>query len=274
MLYGCNSLKYVYMSDTMVPTSGSHLFDSGASGMVIFYTGDQAEYEALKAILTTLKNNGKFVNATAVEWDPTKDDQFYKDTASTENKNYVVYGYNACKAFYEGEHSFSEPSYGFLGEKYLSSYAKTGVCKNCNDKVVTELVGALFTNKGYSKELDGTYFDYGFSVNREEIAKYEAITGNTVSYGIVAAKKTASESGALIDENGETIDGVISMSFDTTTYNVYNVKVTGIGSEDIEKQLYCSAYVYEAGKTAYIGKAVTEQAALISFSQIEAGTEE
>lgn len=274
MLWGCTSLKYVYMSNTMVPTAGSHLFESGSNGMVIFYTGSLEEYEALKETLISLKNNGKFTNATAVEWDSTKDDQFYKDTASTENKNYVVYGYNACKAFYEGEHSFNEPSYGFLGKEYVSSYVKTGVCQNCNDKVVTELTGALFTNKGYSKELDGTYFDYGFVANREEIAKYEALTGNTVSYGIIAAKKTASESGALIDENGVAIDGAILMSFDTTSYNLYNVKVTGISSENAETQIYCSAYVYEAGKTVYIGNTVNEYAVLISLSQIEATMDE
>lgn len=274
MLWGCKSLKYVYMSNTMLPTAGSHLFESGSNGMVIFYTGSLEEYEALKETLISLKNNGKFTNATAIEWDATKDDQFYKDTASTENKNYVVYGYNACKAFYEGEHNFNEPIYDFSGEDYVSSYVKTGVCKNCDDKVVTELTGALFINKGYSKEINGTCFDYGFSVNREEIAKYEALTGNIVSYGIIAASKTVSENGMLIDENGVAINGAISMNFEYTAYNVYNVKIKGIGSEDSEKQLYCSAYVYEAGKTAYFGKDVTEQAALISLTQIEASTEE
>ena len=268
MLYGCNSLKYVYMSDTMVPTSGSHLFDSGASGMVIFYTGDQTEYEALKAILTTLKNNGKFVNATAVEWDATKDDQYYKDLAATEKKNYVVYSYNACKAFYDNEHSFNEPTYDFVGEKYLTSYCKTNVCKNCNDKVVTELAPALFINKGYSRELDGTSFNYGIILNKDAIEIYESITGNTVSYGIIAANKSISADGALISESGEIIEGAISMSFKETEYDIYNVKVTGLLEADKEKELYCSAYVFELGKAYYIGNALTEQASLISYNKI------
>ena len=162
MLYGCNSLKYVYMSDTMVPTSGSHLFDSGASGMVIFYTGSFEEYESLYATLKSLGNNGKFINATAVEWDKTKDDQFYKDIAATENKNYVVYGYNACKAFYDNKHEFGETIYCFEKENYLSSFLETGVCENCESRVVEELCKALFTNKGYSKEEGGSFFTYGF----------------------------------------------------------------------------------------------------------------
>ena len=273
MLWGCTSLKYVYMSNTMVPTAGSHLFDSGSTGMVIFYTGDYEDYEALKAILTTLKNNGKFVNATAVEWDETKDDQFYKDTAAQENKNYVVYGYNACRAFYSNEHNFGEPTYGFDGEKYLSNYCKTGTCENCGDEVVEVLTEALFTNKGYSKELGGTFFDYGFVANKEAIALYEGITGNTVSYGIIAAKKTVSTDGKLINDSLSAVDGAISMSFSATAYNVYNVKVTGITEEAHKSQeLYCSAYVIDGEGVFYIGNSVTTNAVLVSFDSITEAT--
>lgn len=280
LVYFCHSLQYIYLPNTISASAGSHALTSSDGGAyaksVIFFDGTYQEALALKALVIQNggNNNQKINHENFVEWDSTKSDSYYVELATTENKNYVVYGYNTCRAFYNNEHSFKEPTYGFLGEEYVSSYVKTGVCQNCSNEVVTELVGALFTNKGYSKELDGTYFDYGFSVNREEIAKYEAITGNTVSYGIIAAKKTASESGALIDENGVAIDGAILMSFDTTSYNLYNVKVTGIGSEDAEKELYCSAYVYEAGKTVYIGNTVNEYAVLISLSQIEATMDE
>ena len=270
MLYGCNSLKYVYMSDTMVPTSGSHLFDSGASGMVIFYTGSFEEYESLYATLKSLGNNGKFINATAVEWDKTKDDQFYKDIAATENKNYVVYGYNACKAFYDNKHEFGETIYCFEKENYLSSFLETGVCENCESRVVEELCKALFTNKGYSKEEGGSFFTYGFVANRDEIAKYEKFTGERVLYGIIAANKSLSSDGALLDANGNAIEGAISADFTNMDYTIYNVKITGIGEENKASDLYCSAYVVDCGIISYIGNTVTDTSSLISYDKIDA----
>lgn len=270
MLYGCNSLKYVYMSDTMVPTSGSHLFDSGASGMVIFYTGSFEEYESLYATLKSLGNNGKFINATAVEWDKTKDDQFYKDIAATENKNYVVYGYNACKAFYDNKHEFGETTYYFEKENYLSSFLETGVCENCESRVVEELCKALFTNKGYSKEEGGSFFTYGFVANRDEIAKYEKFTGERVLYGIIAANKSLSSDGALLDANGNAIEGAISADFTNMDYTIYNVKITGIGEENKASDLYCSAYVVDCGIISYIGNTVTDTSSLISYDKIDA----
>ena len=270
MLYGCNSLKYVYMSDTMVPTSGSHLFDSGASGMVIFYTGSFEEYESLYATLKSLGNNGKFINATAVEWDKTKDDQFYKDIAATENKNYVVYGYNACKAFYDNKHEFGETIYCFEKENYLSSFLATGVCKNCESRVVEELCKALFTNKGYSKEEGGSFFTYGFVANRDEIAKYEKFTGERVLYGIIAANKSLSSDGALLDANGNAIEGAISADFTNMDYTIYNVKITGIGEKNKASDLYCSAYVVDCGIISYIGNTVTDTSSLISYDKIDA----
>ena len=270
MLYGCNALKYVYMSDTMVPTSGSHLFDSGASGMVIFYTGSFEEYESLYATLKSLGNNGKFINATAVEWDKTKDDQFYKDIAATENKNYVVYGYNACKAFYDNKHEFGETTYCFEKENYLSSFLATGVCENCESRVVEELCKALFTNKGYSKEEGGSFFTYGFVANRDEIAKYEKFTGERVLYGIIAANKSLSSDGALLDANGNAIEGAISADFTNMDYTIYNVKITGIGEENKASDLYCSAYVVDCGIISYIGNTVTDTSSLISYDKIDA----
>ncbi len=279
--YTAGKVKEIYIPKSFYATAPdaslkykvSYAFHGVSSDCKFFYCGTVEEFAIAKANflsqVSATSNNGKFTNASVITYK-----EYLANKENYAKGNYVICDYNACEAFYEGEHSFKEPTCGFLGEEYVSSYVKTGVCKNCEDEVVTVLTGALFTNKGYSRELGGTYFDYGFVANREEIAKYEALTGNTVSYGIIAAKKTASESGALIDENGVAIEGAILMSFDTTSYNLYNVKVTGISSENAETQIYCSAYVYEAGKTVYIGNTVNEYAVLISLSQIEATMDE
>ena len=129
MLYCCDALKYVYMSDTMVPTKGSHLFDSGAGKMVFFYTGSQSQYEALKGKLITLGNNGRFTDAKSIEWDSSKTDDYYKNLASNENKNYVVWGYNKCEAFYDGTHNYGE----------VKSCKTDAICvRSCGQKIISE----------------------------------------------------------------------------------------------------------------------------------------
>ena len=272
MLYGCNSLKYVYMSDTMVPTSGSHLFDSGASGMVIFYTGDQTEYEALKAILTTLKNNDKFVNATAMEWDATKDDQYYKDLAATENKNYVVYGYNTCNAFYDGKHTESgTPTYKYSGEEYLSNYVAISACSVCGiTDSETVVCGPLFINKGYAKEENGSLFTYGIVVDKDEIAKYVAHTGKAFNYGMIVAAGDLVNDGALFDESAKAIDGTIIIDVTTTKYTVYQLKMTGIKDTQKDLSVYACAYVIDGTAVSYIGEETTDSAVAISYNQITA----
>lgn len=272
MLYGCNSLKYVYMSDTMVPTSGSHLFDSGASGMVIFYTGDQTEYEALKAILTTLNNNGKFINATAIEWDATKDDQYYKDLAATEKKNYVVYGYNTCQAFYDGEHTESgTPTYKYNGEEYLSNYVAISACSICGiTDSETVVCGPLFINKGYAKEENGSLFTYGIVVDKDEIAKYVAHTGKAFNYGMIVAAGDLVNDGALFDESAKAIDGTIIIDVTTTKYTVYQLKMTGIKDTQKDLSVYACAYVIDGTAVSYIGEETTDSAVAISYNQIKA----
>ena len=218
----------------------------------ILYTGDKTQAEAF----------GYATMQTYEEW----------VEAGSPKGNRIVYGYNKCDAFYGGTHALSEnPIEKFEGEEYTSRYISVCTCTNgCGKDVVTELCAPLFVNKGYSKEIDGTFFNYSFVANKEAIALYEEITGETLSYGIIAAQKSLSQNGALLDENGKAIEGAIAMSFDTTSYDTYNVKITGISEKFRASELYCCAYVYEAGTASYIGEAVTELASLISYDRINA----
>ena len=275
MLYGCNALKYVYMSDTMVPTSGSHLFDSGASGMVIFYTGDQTEYEALKAILTTLKNNGKFVNATAMEWDATKDDQYYKDLAATENKNYVVYGYNTCDAFYKGVHGESTTTYKFKDGLYTSKYCSYTGCARCNSTIEKEEADALFTNKGYSTNtIDGVGITYTIVFNPTAIAKYEELAKTTFEYGLIAATTNIVDDGVLFDQTGKAVDeNSIVTGFRGTDYTIYNLKITSIPEQAQETGIYACAYIIDTNSAGvktinYVGNAVATEAETVTYQAI------
>ncbi|MBQ4108808.1 MAG: hypothetical protein IJC80_05350, partial [Clostridia bacterium] len=139
-------------------------------------------------------------------------------------------------------------------------------------EVVEELCAALFTNKGYSKENGGSFFTYGFVADKDEIAKYEQATGEKVSYGIIAAKKSLSADGALIDANGNAIEGAIAADFTAMDYTIYNVKITGIGEENKASEIYCCAYIVDGGVASYIGDSVSSTSVLISYNQIQSPT--
>ena len=246
MLYGCNSLKYVYISSTLAPTSGSHLFFSGSSGMVFFYTGTYEQYEALKATLVTLTNNGKFTGATPIEWDSKNDDQFYKDMAANDKKNYVVYGYNSCNAFYGGQHALT----GEEKMKFISYYeAITFACdceNGCGNTVINteKTIAPIFTCLGYSASENGpSGIAIGYTVNNEAIAKYETVTGKTLNYGVFAATKEKLGDNDIFGSDGTLAKGVVTSDVTKHGFTAFELKVTGFANEHKDLLLALGAYV-------------------------------
>ena len=276
MLYGCNSLKYVYMSDTMVPTTGSHLFDSGAGKMVIFYTGTQEQYETLKATLTTLGNNGKFVNATAIEWDATQNDQYYKDLATNNNKNYVVYGYNKCNAFYNAEHNYGDVNSCMVDVKcsrecgnkiestftehaiaesivYANGFDKAGVynciCKNADyctaieGYIVDEPTNPIITFKGYSVPELASYFgiNAGYKIDADLLTLYESLSGEKVTVGLLMVN--AADVGIvadLIDADAKLVTNVrgFSVTMVSLNYEDISIEIKGFDKSTTEGNYY------------------------------------
>ena len=259
MLYGCNSLKYVYISHTLVPTSGSHLFYSGANGMVFFYTGTYEQYEALNTQLKALTNNGKFTSATPIEWDSTKLDQYYKDLAANDKKNYVVYGYNSCNAFYNGEHKLSATEEMNL-LSYFEAITFACVCENgCGSRVVNEekTISPIFTYRGYSmteKPINGAYsMTQCYTVDRTALGKYMQINPD-FKFGIVASGY-ANPLGEVADPSK-----VINRDGDTFAFEHFEIKINGISNENISKNIVFCAYVIDNGTAYYLdnNKTTTE----------------
>ena len=253
MLYGCNSLKYVYISNTLVPTAGSHLFYSGASGMVFFYTGTYEEYEALNDMLKTLTNNGKFTGAAPIEWDSTKDDQFYKDLAENEKKNYVVYGYNSCNAFYGGKHKLAATEQ-INFTSYFETITFTCNCENgCGEKVINEekTIAPLFRYLGYSAKENGNRgIAIGYIVNSEAVTKYEAVTGKSLNYGVFAIAQDKIGDKDIFDKNGIPVNGLVSFDVTDNEFTMLELKIVGFTDTNKDVKLAMGAYVAVSdGKT-------------------------
>ena len=246
-----------------MPTAGSHLFYSGATGMVFFYTGTYDEYESLKDILTTLGNNSKFTGATPIEWDSANDDQFYKDLASNDKKNYVVYGYNSCNAFYGGEHKLPETEeMNFVS--YYETITFSATCQNgCGKSITNEekTIAPLFVCIGYSAPENGKGgIAVGYAVNGEAVAKFTRVTGKSLNYGVFAVLQEKLGNGNIFGADGEVVSGAISAEVSKFGLSVFEIKIVGFDEEQKDVKLAIGAYV-----------AVTD-GEVVEYSYLQAGT--
>ena len=236
----------MYISDTLVPTTGSHLFYSGSSGMVFFYTGTYEQYVALNDTLKTLGNNGKFTGATPIEWDSAQNDQYYKDLAANEKKNYVVYGYNLCNAFYGGEHKLSSTTeMNFVS--YFDAITFIANCENgCGKRIINDemTIAPLFTCFGYSAPEDGRGgIAIGFAVNNEAVTKYEATTGSIINYGVFAVAKIKLGNNDIFGTDGTVANGVINIEISSQGYSAFELKIDGFTDANKDVKLAIGAYI-------------------------------
>ena len=247
----------------------SYAFYGGTGSSVkFFYCGtleqlEVAMYNFRNYTSSPTDNNSNFTNAKYVSYA-----DYLLEPTAYDNGDYIIYGYNSCDAFHGGKHDMTAPTYGFKGEAYLSDYCEYSSCTICGEDITNVISGALFVNKGFSKSADGSSFTYGIAINRDEIAKFEAFTAKTVSYGILAAKAEVSESGLLVNTDGTVLEGVISANFTENDYTIFNLKVTNIAPENLADKIYCGAYAVIGEKVAYFGEGSSDKAYLISSEAI------
>lgn len=258
------ALEEVYMPAGVTSIPGN-VFNLSASNCVFYFTGTKAQLDTLKA--NTNSNNTAFLNA----YNNAVDAKDYNPETMT--GKIVVYNYSQCDAFYAGNHT-NAVTYGFDGEdKYTANFCKFDGCTRCTNKTITKY-GTLFTNKGYSKEQDGTYFAYTIVFNKDVIELYlEKTEGATFSYGVLAAKYTQDVStGDLFNENGDTVENCVAIDATKAAYSVYSLKITDLDKVENAKAqaLYCCAYIVDNGAIKYVADEVTDKAATICYNDIEA----
>lgn len=151
--------------------------------------------------------------------------------------------------------------------KYENGFASAGVkidgCSRCNIGTAEEL-SPLFTSLGYTCAEYGTGgVSIGYKANKEAIARYEELTGETVSFGIFAALEDTLGKNDIFDENGNTHHGVISADMTSTDYSIFKIKMVGFTAEQASISFTMGAYV----------KTTHENTAKYSYLQIAEPTE-
>ena len=251
--------------------------------VTLYYVGTKSEAEALMA----KSNHNGIKKATLVEYDATKPDDYYinpNQTAWT-----IVYGYNKCKAFYGNEHDekilnacqygctrgcgavemLENPQHelernvtygGSLTVDYYKSINVVELCKNCKLESLNQDIDPLFTDKGYSVDLEGVGVCQSFKVNFDAIELYKQYVNGDFEYGLVAS---IDNENPLVIDNGavKTVGKAISTGMTNTSFELLQIKVVGIPAEQENARIVGCAYALDNGKIYYLSENATTQVA-------------
>ena len=223
-------------------------------GVVYFYTGEK---DSLSIHNT---HNSALLNA---EW--ISAGEF---TGASPDKNYIVYGYNKCDAFYESTHlednnpcvinctrcgangvmeenPVHSEKYTILYTSYDATGTKTYTCSNEGCKYSkTEYAPALFVCLGYSAPENGTGgIAVGFTVNNKAITEYKEVTGKALKYGVFAVLKDRLGNNDIFGKDGTASEGVISAEITNYEFAAFEIKIVGFTDEYKGTKLAMGTYV-------------------------------
>ena len=239
------------------------------TGVVYYYTG------AENGFTIDATNNAAMLGA---EW--ISADNF---TGASNEKNYIVYGYNHCDAFYGGKHTEktqdnnpciladcencniknlyvgNESTHNKATTIEYESFDKAGskivYCTNAGcSHSVTEDVSALFICLGYSAQSYGNGgILVGFGVNNKAISEYADITGDEFKFGMFAGRDTKLGENDAVNVNGEALTGIASVDYTARGFDIVEFKVIGfVTDEHKDANLALGIYVIDGETVSYV----------------------
>ena len=257
----CSNLQHIYAPAQVSIGYGSEAFRGTPSQYILFLTGTKADAE--NAIANTDgSHNSAFKNAKAISYAEYLLD---KETYESATKQvYVVYDYGFCDAFFGG-HSWKGEN-DVIFEDYFKPIGIGDTCKNCGEGDVKETIAPIFVWKGYSASTFGDKYAVvqGFYIDRDSLAQYKAFAPD-FDFGIMATGNAKGE--AINPQIGD--EKVFTAIFDNTVNDYYDIKVTGITQELMDKNIVFCIYVLDGGKMYYLdGEKTGDTVTGISYESI------
>ena len=268
---GSNALKYVYLPagiyanvSTFNPGYGRHIFGDGKTNMTFFFTGDMEEAQNLKDHFAKIGNNAEFAGATLVEYDPNRNYEGYADTLGY---NIVVYNYNKCEAFYNGEHKMSDVTYE-LPKNYISNAYDKCVCTQCQLENIVKTYNPIISLIGFSAKEDDKKVCMTYKLDKEAIEKYEAETGKELSIGVTAAADFDASLTEYEPMNSDlTPIGKAIVAPVNKAYGSFDFVLSGFTAEHYAKALVMCAYVSDGTAISYIDTDCKSKATVFTFAE-------
>ena len=249
---GAKNVK-VYLPATFnadnVDVSTAHQTFTLCPDATFYYCGTEEAWDALIAKISLAKNGATGTDSG-------------ENIITAKANGKVVFNYNPCDAFYNGEHTKdqeksnacvetcarcgkitinhsqdAEFSTSISYESFLANGEKITKCLSdgcsLNTNPTVESTAPLFTCIGYSAPENGDDgISIRYTVNSSAIEEYKKLSGATLSYGLFATTKQAIGSSDIFDKDGNTVNGAIALDVTESGFAFISLKMVGFDTEE------------------------------------------
>ncbi len=256
------SFNVMYIPKTLTSIPTGFVNGGKGSGVIYYYSGEKNGFTINQT------NNPALLNA---EWVAFED---FDANSRDMSKNYIVYGYNHCDAFYYGYDSDKTAlncttgttctRCGRSGEDFnpyedhnrlefftVPSLTESGTykcdCINENCTVIDSNVTTkpVFTAKGYSTNPDRNAINGGYTVDLDSLALYERFVGK-LNYGIIIANANSFGEKSFLDGNNKiNSDKALQVEMDAQ-YSNFDCSVNFGANTGVALDLIITAYVVDS----------------------------
>ena len=260
MFHG-STLKEIVIANPTVSGYTSSLLANTGSLKLVFYAGNDAT--VLTAQIGQLSGWTNFVSY----------EQYLIDSAKADFTGYsaktIVYGTDNCSSCSD----IASDDTTFVYTDYLSEMYDNCICGNCGATSQVAEYKPMYRFQGYSApEKNGVYaFCVGYATNKDSIKVFEAKTGKTVSFGVVAvATERMTQGSTPLEMIG--IVPVICAPIENQ-YGSVTLKINGFTEAQKALELTMALYVTvtegEASSTVYVQGTQTTSPSSYSIAQYE-----
>ncbi|MBR2024734.1 MAG: leucine-rich repeat protein [Clostridia bacterium] len=281
----CKQLEKIFVPAHFAIGFGEEAFRDTPNQYIVFFTGTEEQAISMRDNTQDYCNNG-FKSSQVISYETYLADQSTYDNST--KQAYIVYGYNYCDAFFDGEHTENDntcvincdrcddydgqmkknPQHKYVNviayENYLENGTKTQTCQNdgCIHKTTPNVVAVepiIASFKGFSVNYDGDAITFGYVFNDDAIKEFEEVNGTTVEFGFVAGVKALLGDKMPLDEGAA---NVVKAVVDNKEYSAADFILRGnwdrnvtINEEEVDikdVEFYMAGYILVGDTVAYL----------------------
>ena len=250
----CKKLQNIFVPAAAQIGFGEEAFRGTPAQYIVFITGTEQDAIAMRDNTRDRSqgDNAQFKKAEVISYETYMSDKETYD--NTTNKVYIVYGYDYCQAFFDGHKMSENTKMQFTSYFNEILFASSCLNEGCSYKGfdTTKTIAPMFTYRGYSvSKFDngsGHSMVQGFGVNKESIKRYVEITGAPFVFGVIA---TGNVGGEAIDPMAKQ-DKVQSKELNYIIHDYFEIKVSGISSAYLDKEIIFCGYVIDGEEVFYL----------------------
>lgn len=261
-----STLNTVVFANSNVSGYTNTLFSSCSNIKLVFYAGSDPT-----TLTTRFSQLSSFTNFVTYE-------QHLANLKTVGFTGYetktIVYGTSNCGGC--SDIDTSEFSFDFIS--FTEKMYDRKACDKCGyvDKTAGIVeYDPILVIKGYTVEegTNGSSMAYGFTIDKDSLAKYQNETGITLSYGLIVGSTDGNTDGKIVDKDGNSLlNSAIAAELSGASlekFTIYNIKLTDIKTDNQKAlPIFLCAYVISGEKVVYLGEDEKDFAVAISYNDI------